>query len=141
MSVTTNINLDLNKSNSTYPFGWKPGQPYYLPNYKGTAIGKYTEQAHLSGQYGSQRQQSSLGQQSIAGVTDVLTSYLSGLASDKLFGNSEIGRNVGSVLSTGLTTIGSTITDNLLKGQTALFSAQRQQKFFVYEHCGWARRV
>lgn len=49
----------------------------------------------------------------------VATDYLSGLASDQLFGESELGRGLGTLFSSGVSSVGNTIGDNLLKG-TAL---------------------
>ena len=44
------------------------------------------------------------------------TDYLSGIASDQLFGESELGRGMGTLFSSGISSVGNTIGDNLLKG-------------------------
>jgi hypothetical protein len=50
----------------------------------------------------------------------MVTDYLSGMISDKLFGDSEIGRGMGTLFSSGLSSSGSTIANNLIKGDTLL---------------------
>lgn len=50
-----------------------------------------------------------------AGI-NAATNYLSGLASDQLFGESELGRGMGTLFSSGVSSVGNTIGDNLLKG-------------------------
>ena len=50
-----------------------------------------------------------------AGI-NAATNYLSGLASDQLFGESELGRGMGTLFSSGISSVGNTIGDNLLKG-------------------------
>ena len=42
--------------------------------------------------------------------------YLSNLASDKLFGDSDIERGFGALFSSGLSSAGNTMAENLLKG-------------------------
>ena len=65
------------------------------------------------------KQGNSLGNQVAAQGVNVATDYLSNYASDKLFGNdSEVGRTMGTLFSSGLSSAGNTVADNLLKGQS-----------------------
>ena len=48
------------------------------------------------------------------------TDYLSGMASDKLFGDSELGRSMGTLFSSGISSAGNNISNNLLKGTSLL---------------------
>lgn len=51
-----------------------------------------------------------------AGV-QVATDYLSNQLSDKLFDDSELGRGLGTLFSSGVSSAGNTISNNLIKGQ------------------------
>ena len=65
------------------------------------------------------KQGNSLGNQVAAQGINAATDYLSNYASDKLFGNdSEVGRTMGTLFSSGLSSAGNTVADNLLKGQS-----------------------
>ena len=59
-----------------------------------------------------------LGNQAIATGIDLVTDQLSGIASNKLFGDSELGRGMGTLFSSGLSSAGNTITNNIIKGTT-----------------------
>ena len=59
-----------------------------------------------------------LGNKAIATGIDLATDQLSGIASNKLFGDSELGRGMGTLFSSGLSSAGNTITNNIIKGTT-----------------------
>lgn len=48
---------------------------------------------------------------------NMASNYLSGIASDKVFGDSELGRSMGTLFSSGVSSAGNTITNNLIKGE------------------------
>lgn len=65
-----------------------------------------------------QQKKSNLGNQALSTGIGLGTDYLSGIASDKLFGNdSEVGRTMGTLFSSGISSAGNTLSNNLLKGQ------------------------
>ena len=47
---------------------------------------------------------------------ETFSNFLSDYAADGLFGDSEVGRNVGTIFSSGVSSIGNTIGNNLIKG-------------------------
>lgn len=51
---------------------------------------------------------------------DLASNYLSGLASDQIFGDSDLGRGFGTLFSSGLSSTVSTMGNNLLKGTSLL---------------------
>jgi len=53
---------------------------------------------------------------SAAGINAV-SSTLSGLATDGMFGDSELGRGLGTLFSSGVSSVGNTIANNLIKGE------------------------
>ena len=66
----------------------------------------------------TQTKKVSTGNKAISAGVDVATDYLSGVASDSIFGNSdELGRSLGTLFSSGISSAGNTLSNNLLKGQ------------------------
>ena len=66
----------------------------------------------------TQTKKVSTGKKAVSAGIDVATDYLSGVASDSIFGNSdELGRNLGTLFSSGISSAGNTLSNNLLKGQ------------------------
>lgn len=57
-----------------------------------------------------------LKDQATATSINALSSQLSGLASDQIFDDSELGRTMGTLFSTGLSTTADTMSNNILKG-------------------------
>ena len=67
---------------------------------------------------GENIKKSGLGNQAIATGIGLVTDQLSGTASDKLFGDSELGREMGTLFSQGVSSATDTLSTNLLKGTT-----------------------
>jgi hypothetical protein len=62
-----------------------------------------------------------LGASLLAGAgINAASNYLSGIVSNKIFGDSELGRNMGTLFSSGISSAGNTIANNLLKGGNLL---------------------
>ena len=53
-------------------------------------------------------------------LTNIGTDYLSNLGGG-LFGDSDVGRGVGTVLSQGISSVGNTMADNILKGTSLTY--------------------
>ena len=59
---------------------------------------------------------SSVTDQLTAAGIDAVSSQLSGLVTDRMFGDSELGRGIGTVVSQGVSSAGNTMANNILKG-------------------------
>ena len=60
-----------------------------------------------------------MGKQLASSGVNAFTNYLSGTVSNKLFGSdTDLGRSMGTLFSSGLSSTGNTIVNNLLKGET-----------------------
>ena len=65
----------------------------------------------------SQIPATTFGNQLAGAGINAASNYLSGIASDKVFGDSELGRSMGTLFSSGVSSAGNTITNNLIKGE------------------------